>query len=238
MTEAGVEERRIVAEYERRDRRLAARYAPDSSAEVFLRRRRRRAVAHALGEEASRPLAGKGVLDVGCGAGRGLADLAALGAERIAGIDLVAARADAAREWMASRPGGLAVDVRRGNAVDLPWADGAFDVVHQCMTLSSIVSSGQRAVAAAEMARVLAPRGIVLSIDFRLDNPRNRAVRGVGRRELAALFPGFELQCRSVALPPPLTRLLLPRGRALAELIEGTRLLNSQLLVVLRRKAA
>ena len=40
--------------------------------------------------------------------------------------------------------------------------------------------------------------------DFRFDNPQNRQVRGIGRRELRALFPQLRGRIRSVTLAPPL----------------------------------
>lgn len=235
MIESELEARRIVVEYERRERELAARYEPNASAEVFLRRRRRRAVARALDGDQELPLAGKAVLDVGCGSGHGLIDLASLGADRVAGIDLLPARAAAARARLMEQRALRDADVSHGNAAELPWPDAAFDVVHQCMMFSSIVAPGLRRAVAAEMARVLAPGGAVVSIDFRVDNPWNPGIRRLGQREMASLFPGFELRCRSLALPPPLTRYLLPRGRAVAEVLEAARVVNAQLLVVLRR---
>jgi ubiquinone/menaquinone biosynthesis C-methylase UbiE len=171
------------------------------------------------------------VLDVGCGYGQWLADLETLGAERrlLAGIDLVPERVEKAR----ARLGGA--DIREGDASELPFEDGAFDLVLQSMMFSSILDASVKRRAAAEMARVLAPGGLVLWYDFFVNNPRNPNVRGVGRREVEELFPGFDLRWRRVTLAPPLLRALVPRLRPLAGALQGLRVLNTHALATLSR---
>jgi ubiquinone/menaquinone biosynthesis C-methylase UbiE len=91
------------------------------------------------------------------------------------------------------RPG---ADLRHGDASRLPWPSGHFDIVLQSTVFSSILEAAMRAAVAAEMTRVLAPGGANLWNDFFVDSPRNRAVRGIRRREIAALFPGFDVELR------------------------------------------
>ena len=102
---------------------------------------------------------------------------------------------------------------------------------------SSILDPAVRATAASELARVLAPGGLVLWYDFFTDSPRNPNVRGVGRRELRRLFPGFEVRWRRVTLAPPLIRLLVPRARPLAAALQALKLLDTHALAVLRTGA-
>ena len=118
----------------------------------------------------------------------------------------------------------------------LPWDDASFDLVLQSMMFSSILDPSVRAAAASEMARVLRPGGLVLWYDFFTDNPRNPNVRGVGRRELRELFPGFELRWRRVTLAPPLIRLLAPRARPLAAALQALKLLDTHALALLRTR--
>ena len=63
---------------------------------------------------------------------------------------------------------------------------------------------------AREMLRVLKPQGSILWYDFFMDNPRNSNVRGIGRRELASLFPDCRIWLRRVTLAPPLARRIVP----------------------------
>jgi ubiquinone/menaquinone biosynthesis C-methylase UbiE len=223
---------RILAEYSRRAEDPAAElYAPTNPAQLFIRQSLERAIVRLLGEAGALPLAGRRVLDVGCGYGQWLADLETLGAERtlLAGLDLVPERAEKAR----ARLGGA--DIREGDASELPFGDGAFDLVLQSMMFSSILDASVRRRAASEMARVLAPGGVVLWYDFFVDNPRNPSVRGVTRREVEELFPGFGLRWRRVTLAPPIVRALAPRLRPLAGALQAVRVLNTHALATLTR---
>jgi len=230
MTEAD----RILAEYSRRAEDPAAElYEPTNPAQLFIRQSLERALVRALGEAGALPLAGRRALDVGCGYGQWLADLETLGAERalLAGLDLVPERVEKARARLAG------ADIREGDASELPFGEGTFDLVLQSMMFSSILDPSVRRRAASEMARVLAPGGVVLWYDFFVDNPRNASVRGVKRREVEELFPGFELSWRRVTLAPPIVRFLTPRLRLLAGALQSVRLLNTHALGALARSA-
>lgn len=96
-------------------------------------------------------LAGRRLLDAGCGTGRRLR--AAHGAALAAGADLVP------EMLAAGKSGGVAAaDVRA-----LPFAAGAFDVVWCRLVLGHL---GDPAPAYAELGRVCAPGGVVLVTDF------------------------------------------------------------------------
>jgi 2-polyprenyl-6-hydroxyphenyl methylase/3-demethylubiquinone-9 3-methyltransferase len=98
--------------------------------------------------EAGRPCR---VLDVGCGAGFLASPLAAAG-HQVIGLDAAAdSLAVAARHDATGRVGW-----RRGDALALPFADGAFDAVC-AMDVLEHVEAPARVVA--EVARVLAPGG-------------------------------------------------------------------------------
>ena len=94
----------------------------------------------------------------------------------------------ASRAARARLPG---ADIRLGDASALPWEDASFDLVLQSMMFSSILDAGVRAAAARELARVLAPGGLLLSYDFFTGSPGNPNVRGLRRRELARAVPGL-----------------------------------------------
>jgi SAM-dependent methyltransferase len=227
---------RIAAEYARRAREIPQeRYSPAAPAQLLLRQSRERAVLGLLRSAGMLPLAGRRILDVGCGTGQWLADFETWGADRggLAGIDLLPERVAAARERLT--PG---ADLRAGDASELPWDSASFDIVLQSTVFSSILDADMRAAVAGEMARVLAPGGVILWNDFFADNPRNPAVRGVRRRELAALFPGFGADVRRVTLAAPIARRIAPRSHLAAVLLEAARVLNTHYVAVLRRPVA
>jgi len=58
-------------------------------------------------------------------------------------------------------------------------------------------------------------------------------VRGIGRQELAALFPGFRGPVRTIALAPPLARRIVPRAELLARFLEAVPFLRTHLIAVL-----
>jgi SAM-dependent methyltransferase len=224
---------RIAVEYARRGASIPPdRYSPATPAQLLLRQSRERAVLAALRRAGMLPLAGRRILDVGCGAGQWLADFETWGADRagLAGIDLLEARIEAARARLT--PG---ADVRVGDASRLPWPAGQFDVVLQSTVFSSILDHTMRTAVAGEMARVLAPGGVIVWNDFFVDSPGNRAVRGVRRREVAALFPGFRVDLRRVTLAAPLARAIAPRSQLAAIALEALCLLDTHYLGVLRR---
>ncbi len=223
MTEAD----RILEELRRREREIPADfYSLDRPANRFLRQGQERALRRALEEIG--PLAGKRVLEVGCGSGNWLEMLA--GAS-LSGIELDPGRAARA----ASRfP---AADIRTGDASRLPWESGSFDIVLQSTVFSSILDAGMRRAVASEMLRVLAPDGAILWYDFFVDNPSNPHVRGVRRREVHALFPGCRVALRRATLAPPLARRIVPVSWTLAALLEALRVFDTHYLGVIRNAA-
>ena len=223
---------RIRAEYARRTSgTLEDRYEPTRPENVFSSQAIERASIDALRRARMLPLRERRILDVGCGYGQGLAGFDAWGADRadLAGLDLVAERAAAAARRFPE------ADVREGDATALPWPDGTFDIVAQSMMFSSILDADVRARAAAEMARVLRGGGVVLWYDFFVDNPRNDQVAGMRKREIARLFPGFELDLRRVTLAPPLARRIVPRSRPLGSLLEAVRMLDTHYIGTLQK---
>lgn len=230
------ETERILAEYRRREAEIPAhRYAPTEPAQLFMRQRRERAVLRLLGETGALPLADSSILEVGCGTGQWLVDFESWGANRanLAGIDLIEDRINAARHRL-SASDGKGADLRCGDASSLPWDDDSFELVLQSMMFSSISDPQMTQAAASEMRRVLTPGGIIVWHDFVIGNPANRRVRGIGRRELASLFPGFTARVRRTGLAFPLARRLAPRSWLAAEVLEGLRVLNVQVVATLR----
>lgn len=236
---------RILAEYARREREIAPDYySPGKVENLFMFQQRTRRVIRALVEEGFWPLSCFDILDVGCGAGKWLADLEAWGATRgrLHGIDLDERRAALARTRLCEQrdPLGQIVapgaDIRTGDASRLPWADRSFDLVLQSTVFTSILDSGMKCKVAGEMLRVLRPDGVIIWYDFRVDNPSNPHVRGVGRREIRELFPGCAIEAAALTLAPPLARRIVPVTWIGALLLEKVPWLCTHYLAVIRRR--
>ena len=113
------------------------------------------------------------VLDVGCGRGAVLNSAARrLRAGRAYGVDLWS-KSDQSGNSPAvtaanSQADGVADHVRvvTGNAISLPFRDGAFDVVVSSMALHNIEDKSRRDAALMEAVRVLRPGGRLAIVDF------------------------------------------------------------------------
>ena len=138
---------RIRSEYMARDSRPDSPYRWDNPGYVSYMQAVERALLRALADGGVR-LESARVLDVGCGSGYFLHRLREYGAGPCTGIDLMESRIADARERYP------ALDWHVGSATDLPFEDGAFDLVAQFTCLSSIFDEGIRLAAAREMGRV------------------------------------------------------------------------------------
>jgi SAM-dependent methyltransferase len=104
---------------------------------------------------------GERVLDMGCGAGRHAFEMYKRGADVIA-FDQDADELATVREWFAAMrdagevPAGAEADVKEGDALSLPFADGEFDRVVAAEVLEHIPADIQ---AIQELVRVLRPGG-------------------------------------------------------------------------------
>ncbi len=150
------------------------------------------------------PLAGRRILDVGCGTGEQLGMFEDWGAspEGLFGVDLMPERIRAAQQ---NFPG---ITFQLANAESLPFPDGFFNLVATFTVFTSILNREMTANICGEISRVLAPGGGVLWYDFRVNNPFNKHVRGVSRKRIGTLFPGFRVALETVSLLPPLARRL------------------------------
>ena len=234
MTESSArnEERRIRRVYA--GRTDTAKYSWFSSGQQLMMHGAARALLEALRRAGVSRLDGARVLEIGCGGGHWLRELVQWGVrpDHLTGIDLIAERLVDARARCA--PG---VRLAAASAAALPFADGAFDIVLQSTVLTSVLDAIVRERIAAEMVRVLRPDGLVLWYDFLVDNPRNRDVRGVNRRELSRLYPGWQLDVRRVTLAPPVARFLAPRMWTLAAALSAVPFLCTHYAGTLRRVA-
>ncbi|MGB9627195.1 MAG: class I SAM-dependent methyltransferase [Thermodesulfobacteriota bacterium] len=152
---------RITREYSRRDRLGCSRiYTYTNPAYLFHIQEREWAILQLLKEEGIE-LKGLSILDVGCGTGNVLHRFIEFGARSANGIDLMESRIKIAKERYPH------LQLVRGNAAQLPYARGSFDLVMQFMCLSSVLDQNMRKEIANEMWRVLRPGGALLFYDLR-----------------------------------------------------------------------
>lgn len=223
---------RIRAEYESRAERIPADYYSWARpVNLFFQTTLCRDMIAALAAQGRFPLDGRRVLDVGCGMGRWLLEFAQWGADsdQLCGIDLSEDRIAKARRKL---PG---ADLRSGDASHLPWPDASFDILSQFVLFTSILDAGVKRAIARDMLRVVKPGGLILWYDFRVNNPSNKQVRGIGAAEIRSLFPGCNIQMQSVTLAPPIARRAASLSWTLASFLEAFPFLRTHYLAVITR---
>jgi ubiquinone/menaquinone biosynthesis C-methylase UbiE len=149
------------------------------------------------------------ILDIGCGGGWTLNELAQCGVEpkRLHGVDLIEARVDVARRRLP------ATDIRLADASKLPFSNGEFELVLLLTCLSSMPNHDSVRRALAEANRVLTQTGLLLCYEPRIANPFNRATRRISRQTLRRALGQEEASRRLTGLPPVARRfgVLTPR---------------------------
>ncbi|MGX6450091.1 class I SAM-dependent methyltransferase, partial [Patulibacter sp. S7RM1-6] len=114
--------------------------------------------------EAADLLPGDRLLDVGCGTGNA-ALLAAMRGAQVTGLDPSARLLEVAARR--ARAAGVEATWTAGDAVDLPFADGAFDAV---VSVFAVIFAPRPADAVAELVRVTAPEGRIVLTSWRPDS--------------------------------------------------------------------
>ena len=226
-------EENVRAAYARRPKNNA-HYSWSSPGHVFNQQEKEREVLGILKTAGLMPLERREVLEVGCGTGAWLRMFLQWGVEpaRLAGIDLLPGPLSNARRRVPPTVG-----LYQASAATLPFRSASFDIVLQATVFSSMVNAGLRKNTAAEMLRVLKPGGIVLWYDFFMNNPGNRDVVGIKRREIESLFPGCAIALRRTALAPPLMRRLAGRSWLATYLLGRVPLLCTHYVGTIRKAA-
>lgn len=206
-------------------------YDPLRATALFRLQEREWALAALLRRAGVETLTGLDTLEVGCGSGGALRRLMALGAEpaRMAGIDLMEARIEAARELLPQ------AEFHVGSAHNLPFSDASFDVVLQATLFSSVVDPDLQLAIAAEMVRVLRPSGVLVWYDMhRVAQSSNIVPMGIDR--IRELFGGAKIDVRSVTLRWWLGQRVPRVSRAIALALQQVPFCCSHYLAVIRPK--
>jgi ubiquinone/menaquinone biosynthesis C-methylase UbiE len=203
MSPLSQETRRIREVYERRQRAsLRDNYTPLDPYERCAIHEREELLVKIFRELGWRSLAGLRILDVGCGTGTLLRHLFDFGAdpEKCWGVDLLDTRLRNAVRLAPS------VNFALANAAELPFPNGAFDLVLQFTVFSSVLADDLKQAMASEMLRTLRSGGWFVWYDFTYNNSRNKNVQGIRRREIRHLLSGCKLRFWRVTVAPPIGR--------------------------------
>jgi SAM-dependent methyltransferase len=173
------------------------------------------------------------ILDVGCGRAYWLRQMIQWGAkpENLFGIDLMSERLQDGEKLCPAQ-----VSLACGDASRLDFPDACFTMVLQFTVFTSILNDAMKKHIAAEISRVLKPGGALLWYDYFVSNPSNPDVRGVSRREIVRLFPGFSIFLKRVTLAPPITRAVAPVSNTLYRLLSSVPLLRTHYLGFLQKQ--
>lgn len=215
---------------------LAERYARRGPADRYsllqpdvwqLVQERQRAILRGMKRRGLDDPAALRLTEVGCGAGGNLLEFLRAGfrPEHLNGCELLPERFAQARQCLPA-----AVALHPGDAAAAPIAPASQDLVFQATVFSSLLDDATQARLAEAMWRWLKPGGAVLWYDFRVDNPRNRDVRGVPLARLRSLFPQGRLQWQRVTLAPPLARRVAAVHPALYTVFNSVPLLRTHVL--------
>lgn len=224
---------RIQTVYDRREEELNYDvYAPWQASEMLLTMERKYVAASMLDRLGKFPIRGSQCLEVGYGRIGWLADLLSWGLNEndLHGIELDPKRAEQARQALPT------AHLEIGDATKLPWAEGYFRLAVVSTVFSSILDRSVRKVVASEIARVLAPGGVVVVYDLAVNNPSNKNVLALSRQELRKMFPGFDCHFRSLTLAPPIARPVARRSWNLAALLSAIPFLRTHVLAVIVKK--
>jgi ubiquinone/menaquinone biosynthesis C-methylase UbiE len=236
----GTDADRIRSEYARRSVSVAQDfYSLSRPVNLFADQQRNRVLLQLLNREGAIPLAGKKILDVGCGDGQFFLQVVSWGArvEDLAGIDLIESRVAQARARFGGRDREGGPDLRVDDASRLPWPGETFDIAHQSVVFTSMTSSVMKHAVAQEILRVLKPGGLLIWYDFLFNNPMNPHVRGIRAREVRQLFPSCAVTLRRITLAPPIARRVVPITWIGSLILERLVIFNTHYLATIRKSA-
>lgn len=195
---------------------------------------RQRAILQGLARRGWHKPAALTMTEVGCGAGGNLLEFlrAGFAAGHLTGCELLPERLAMARACLPE-----AVALWPGDAAAAPIAPASQDLVLQATVFSSLLDDAAQQCLANAMWRWVKPGGAVLWYDFTVDNPHNRAVRGVPLARLRQLFPQGRVQHQRITLAPPLARRVVRVHPSLYTVFNTLPLLRTHLLAWIDKQA-
>ena len=208
---------RIRTVYEKRAREGKSKvYSYFNTANLYFIQRRERALLRLLRRFGFEDLDDRKILDVGCGVGGLLRRFVDYGAKpsNLYGVDILPDRISLAEELSPH------LNFCLGNAAQLPFDAGLFDIVMQFTVFTSILDNDMKRQIASEMLRILKPDGVIIWYDYHVNNPKNPDVRGVKKKEIRELFQDCDIKLKRITLAPPVARMLAPCSVILCQMLE------------------
>ncbi len=121
------------------------------------------------------------------------------------------------------------------NAEILSYPNEFFDIITQSTVFTSILDSRMKKRMAVEMVRVLKIGGIIIWHDYRFDNPLNKDVKGIRKKEIIELFDHCHFSFKLMNLNPFIARPLSQLSWKLCELFEKITFLRTHWLVTIKK---
>jgi len=144
------------------------------------------------------------ILEIGAGTGVNLHFFKRLGFkwENINANELLSDRFEVLRNTFPQ------IRLFEGDACDIEInQENTFDIVFQSTVFTSILDTTFKIKLANKMWSLLKPGGIVLWYDFAFDNPKNKDVKGIKKKEITQLFnQSKRIVFHSTTLAPPIGR--------------------------------
>jgi SAM-dependent methyltransferase len=214
----------VIERYARRNDR--SRYSSRLPDVQQMMSERRRAIASLFRELGWHDLSERSALEVGCGGGGNLVELARMGfsPNRLTGIELLPEFLALARRKL---PNACLIE---GDASEAPIAANSQDLILQFTVFSSLLDEEFRRKLATAMWGWLRPGGGILWYDFTVNNPFNSDVRGMPLATIPALFPAGRIKSRRITLAPPLARIACRAHPALYGMFNSVRFLRTHVL--------
>ncbi len=226
---------RIKKAYEIRKHKadLSDLYSFFNRASLYISQGRERAILEILPLFNISDISDKTILDLGCGSGGVLRDFLRYGAtpENCYGVDLLPERIEVAKRLSPN------IDFICGNAEKLPYEDYLFDIVLSFTVFSSILDLDMKRNIAHEMLRILNRKGVILWYDFHMNNPQNKDVRAIKKKEIRELFSNCDIYVNRITLAPPIVRMIAPYSWLISYLLEKLKIFNTHYIGVISKKS-
>lgn len=223
---------KIKARYERRKKISSDRYSILNPATYLIEQEKERALIRWIKKYHIEPLGDKKLLEIGCGTGSNIQKFIRFGfnPSNIYANDLIDERLEIAKLILPSK-----IIYLKGDALDLDFNKGEFDIVFQSMVFSSILNDDFRRNLAHKMWNWVNPGGGVLWYDFFYNNPFNQDVKKVTLHEVEKLFPNSIIKSWKITLAPPLSRFVTKLHPTMYTFLNSFSFLRTHLLCWIKK---